>query len=227
MKKKWWQIFLSYFTDVYIERTGSELNKELDIILKEGRYQLVSANAVYSFEDKYHNFRTSFERMDWRLLNVKKVLVLGLGLGSVPQMLEKTFHKSFEYHLVEIDEVIIGLAQEFILSGLNSPMQIFHTDANVYLKVCNEKYDLIVMDIFEDNIVPAGFETRESLSMMKKLLADNGCLLYNRLNITQKDYDETKIFYDEVFMKQFPQAFFLELPTNIMLCSREDILISR
>jgi spermidine synthase len=169
----------------------------------------------------------SFEKMDWHLLNVEKVLVLGLGLGSVPQMLEKKFNKQFEYHLVEIDEVIIGLAQEYILTSLKSPMQIIHTDAMVYLNVCREKYDLIIMDIFEDNKVPKIFETKEAVSGMKNLLAKNGCLLYNRLNINDNDFEETKLFYESVFKNQFPDAYFLELPTNIMLCSRNDILMSR
>jgi len=223
MKKKWWQIILSYITDIYIERTGSEYNENLDVILKDGRYQLVAANAVYSFEDKYHNFRVCFERMKWSSMKIKKVLVLGLGLGSIPQMLEKNFHKKFEYHIVEIDEIIIGLANEYILYDLKSPLQIFHTDALVYLQVCREKYDLILMDIFEDSKVPESFETSAVLSSMKRLLNDMGCILFNRLNITEKDLEETKMYYEHIFSKQFVNAYFMELPSNIMLCSRNDI----
>lgn len=223
MKKKWWQVPLSYLTEIYIERTGSDHNEILDVILKEGRYQLVSKNAVYSFEDKYHNFRTCFERMNWEVLNVEKVLVLGLGLGSVPQMLETVFHKRFEYHLVEIDEVVIDLAHRYVLEHLGSPMQVFNTDALVFLEVTGEKYDLVIMDIFDDCVVPEAFQTAESLMKMKKLLKKNGLLLYNRLNVTEDDHDETFNYYNTVFIKQFRQAYLLEMPTNIMLCSRNDV----
>lgn len=223
MKKKWWQIPLSYITEIYIEQTGSDHNEILDVILKEGRFQLVTKNAVYSFEDKYHNFRTCFERMNWEILNVEKVLVLGLGLGSVPQMLETVFHKTYEYHLVEIDEVVIDLAYRYILEDLSSPMQVFNTDASVFLEVTMEKYDMIIMDIFDDCEVPESFQTAESLLKMKKLLKKNGLLLYNRLNVTEKDYDDTLEYYNTVFVKQFRQAYFFKLPTNIMLCSRNDI----
>jgi len=214
---------LSYITEIYIERTGSDYNETLDVILKQGRYQLVATNAVYSFEDKYHNFRTCFERMNWEMLNVEKVLVLGLGLGSVPQMLEKVFHKNFEYHLVEIDEIVIGLAHKYVLGGLESPMQIFNTDALIFLEVAGEKYDLIVMDIFDDCDVPESFQTGDVLFKMKKLLNRHGCLLFNRLSITEKDYDETKEYFNKIFIKQFKDAYFMELPTNVMLCSRNDI----
>ena len=142
---------------------------------------------MYSYEDKYINFRRSFEWIDWQHHSIDKVLVLGLGLGSVPQMLEQKFKQSFDYYAVEIDEKIIDLANRYVLAELKSPMQIFCTDALQFVKWTELEYDMIIMDVFDSDKVPKAFETIEFLEDCKNILTKDGFMLFNRLNIHQRD----------------------------------------
>lgn len=193
------------------------------MLLSDGRYQLCTSNAVYSYEDKYINFRTAFEWIRWETLKTDKVLLLGLGLGSVPQMLEKLFKRNFEYHAVEIDEKIIELANRYVLKKLDSPIQVFHTDGLHYVRLCQEKYDMIIMDIFENDKVPVAFETPEFLAKLADLLLPGGFILYNRLNIKEKDHEETLRYFEDVFIKQFPEASCSPIAGNYMLCSSKEV----
>ncbi|MEZ4907743.1 MAG: hypothetical protein R2771_08945 [Saprospiraceae bacterium] len=118
-------------------------------------------SAVYSYEDKYINFYNTFSKIDWDKLHIEKVLILGLGLASIPQMLEKNFKKQFEYHIVEIDSEIIRLAEEYILNDLTSQFFIYEMDAEIYIDITTEKFDMIIIDIFDNNTIPFKFETNE------------------------------------------------------------------
>jgi len=98
---------LSYITQQHMETIHSDYNEVLHVFLKNGRYQLCTANAIYSYGDKYDNFRRSFTQMDLAKMDIDTVLLLGFGLGSIPYMLEKTFQKRYSYTGIEIDESII------------------------------------------------------------------------------------------------------------------------
>ncbi len=225
MKKPLDKKLISYVKDVLVESTFSEYNEILEVYLSNGRFQLCTEKAIYSYEDKYVNFSETFKKIDWSKLFVKKVLVLGLGLASVPQMLEQVFRKKFEYHAVEIDDEIIRLADKYILDELESPIQIFEMDAEIFVDIATEKYDLIVVDIFDDAIVPPQFEDKSFLEKVKKLLNKNGVLLFNRLNTSKQTLGETLKYNSDIFKKIFPLSTPIYIKDNIVLCSDETILL--
>jgi spermidine synthase len=208
---------------VVLESTSSTYNRELHVLLSNGRYQLCTGNAVYSYEDKYVNFKTCFEWIDWSKHKIEEVLILGLGLASVPQMLEKSFKQNFNYHAVEIDEKIVDMANRYVLEHLSSPMQVFCTDALNFVKWSQTKYDMIVMDVFDNDTVPAAFETREFLEDCHSLLSDDGFLLFNRLNISEWDPEETAEYLSQVFLKVFPEGGSYEIEGNFILVSRKKV----
>ncbi|MGE5355253.1 MAG: spermidine synthase [Deltaproteobacteria bacterium] len=223
MKKPLAKKILSYFTDVLLESTSSDFNEVLEIYLSKGRFQLCTSGAIYSFEDKYINFFETFKKIDWKKVKIEKVLLLGLGLASVPQMLEKKFRKKFEFHLVEIDDEIIRLAHDYILNDLNSQFYIYEMDAEIFCEITEEKFDLIIIDIFENNKVPIKFETIEFLEKTKDMLSNEGVILYNRLNIDKETKETTTQFYHEIFEEVFPDSKEIFIKTNIILSNRKDI----
>ena len=107
MKKSFWINIASYFTDICLEKQECDFSDNLEVICRKGRFALCTENAVYSYDDLYYNFRGVFNKIDLNSLKVKDVLVLGLGLGSVPLLLEKIFKKNYTYTLVEIDPVVV------------------------------------------------------------------------------------------------------------------------
>ena len=226
MKKPFGKKALSFVKNVLLESTFSEYNPLLEVYLSQGRYQLCTSGAVYSYEDKYENFYNVFKKIDWDKLNIEKVLLMGLGLASVPQMLEQKFHKQFEYHAIEIDPEIIRLANKYILDELNSPLQIFEMDAEIFVDIVDELFDMIIIDIFDNNVVPEKFESHDFLSKTANLLAEDGIVLFNRLNIDDKSYQETMAYYEKTFKEIFPMAKSILIKDNIILCNRDDVFKS-
>ncbi len=220
MKQPWWKIWLSYLTEISIERTSSEWNEYLDVDLYKGRYMLSTENAIYSFDDLYSNFSNAFKKLNLEQHQISKVLVLGLGLGSIPYLLENTFKQQYNYTVVEIDEEVIHLANKYSLSQLKSPIEFLATDAYSYIFQSTEQFGLICMDIFLDDVVPSKFEEARFLQALKQRLSPNGVLLYNRLALTSADKKNALDFFEQKFKAVFPDAEYWDVGGNYMLIKR-------
>jgi spermidine synthase len=152
--------------------------------------------------------------------DIKKVLILGFGLGSIPVILEKQGH-DFHFTAIEIDEEVLYLANKYSLPDMSSNIELICADAYAFVMQCREQFDMICMDIFLDDTVPADFEKEEYLEALKALLNPGGILLYNRLAANRDDVKKTKIFFEERFLKIFPQGQFVDVGGNWMLFNQK------
>lgn len=214
-----WKKWLSYFMELHIESAPSEYNPHLYVSLVQGRFQLCTANAVYSYGDLYDNFVKGFNGVNIEKRNIKNVLILGFGLGSIPEILEK---RGLDYHYtaVEIDEEVLYLANQYTLPQLQSPIDLICADAFAWVNMCTEQYDLICMDVFLDDVVPEHLQQVEYLQQLKGLLAPNGLLMFNRLAATKEDIAETKSFFEQQFLSVFPGGRYLDVSGNWMLLNQ-------
>jgi len=219
-----WKKWLSYFKEIHLESTSSIHNPSLHVSLVEGRHQLSTDDAIYSFDDKYDNFAQAFEKVNWQKFEGQNVLLLGLGLASIPLLLEKTHNLDFDYTCVEIDEQVIFLAEKYILKDLKSHFEIISTDAGIYIDQCVQQYDLICMDIFENDTVPAQFETTSYLLQLKNLLTPTGVLMYNRLALTDRDKVLSKRFFDGEFKSVFSDGYLMDVRSNYILLNNKQYL---
>ncbi|MCO6475144.1 MAG: hypothetical protein J5I94_00915 [Phaeodactylibacter sp.] len=224
MKQPLWKRLLSYLFEWHIESAPSEINPHLYVSLRSGRYQLSTANAVYSYEDLYTNYLWAFEHVNLDALPNEEALVLGLGLGSIPLILEKKFHKQFHYTAVELDEAVVYLAGRYGLDGLSSPIDTACADAYAFMLQNEKQYGLICMDIFLDDVVPRPFESREFLEALKSALSPGGLLLYNRLADNDKDRRATQYFFERHFLSVFPHGAYLDVGGNWMLVNHRQAL---
>ena len=215
---------LSYISDISLEKSASAYNPYLEVLLVKGRHQLITKNAIYSFEDKYDNFRQTFQKLDWDKFKPQKVLVLGLGLGSVIYMLEKTFKKKLEFTAVEIDPEIIRLANKYSLSKINSSVEVIQTDGESFLNIDSRKYDLIIMDIFQNAKIPLRFNSLDFLELLGSKLNPKALLLYNRMNISKDDSLLNAKFIDNSRLI-FPNQEILEVKNNLILVSDKQFLL--
>lgn len=211
MNIPFWKKYLSYLFELHIESAPSKINPHLYVSLNKGRYQLSTANAIYSFADLYDNFSFAFQKIHLPHNN-SKVLLLGLGLGSIPYMLERNFNKNYQYTAIEIDENILYLASKYTLPYLTSSINMQCADALHFVNYCQESFDLICMDVFLDDVVPIQFEKMDFLAQLKSLLNPDGIILFNRLANTEADKIAANKFMN-IFMKIFPDGMYLE-PTG-------------
>ncbi|MEL6659280.1 MAG: fused MFS/spermidine synthase [Bacteroidota bacterium] len=221
-----WKIWLSYLTELHIESASSEYNPHLYVSLYKGRYQLSTANAVYSFGDLYTNFSRIFERWNWDKFSPNRVLLLGLGLGSIPVILETQHQRLCQFTAVEIDEEVVDLAYRYVLEDLESPIEMITTDAALVVpQLTPASFDLICVDIFDDDVVPAAFEETAFLEQAASLLRKGGVLLFNRLAANTADQETSIAFYENTFRKVFPESYCLDVGGNFMLVSNRRAIL--
>ena len=225
MNQPYWKKMLSYVHEFHIETAQSEYNRELYLMYKKGRYQLCTFNAVYSYEDKYSNFAGAFKAINLSKYQPKSVLILGLGMGSIPYILEQSHPSDYQFTAIEIDEAVIYLAEKYTLSKIHSPMEIICTDAMAFVDQCQQKFDMILVDLFVDDVVPNQFEQVDFLLKTKNLLSENGILISNRLGYTEKDKKDTIDFYNHTFLPVFPDGTFVLVKGNYMLLNDSCFLV--
>ena len=212
--KRW----LSYFTEQVLETAESEHNAYLHVSLVHGRLQLVAEDAIYSFGDYYLNFRKVFEQFNFGELPERaSVLVLGLGLGSIPELLEGYLKLDYEYVAVEIDPVIIELASAYSLPALASPVEVVQADALAFLQFDTRTFDLVCVDVFQDADIPAHILSEDFLLLLRETLNPGGALIYNRLADTPAHRREAEVYYERLFQPAFPGAAAVDTGGNYML----------
>lgn len=224
MKQPLWKRWLSYVKEVHIETTESEHNPFLHIVLRNGQYQLCTAHAIYSYGDLYDNFSKAFEQIDLDRLNIKNVLILGFGLGSIPLMLEKKFQKDYHYTAIEIDPEVLRLANTYILPDIQSSIEFQILDAHTYAMFSTEQFDMICMDVFLDDMVPTELEQDDFLHDLKDLLTEKGVLLFNKLAFQSKDKKEAEAFFQNHFKRVFTEGVYLDVQGNYILLNKATVL---
>ena len=213
-----WKKWLSYISPIQLEATTSAYNPELTVMLDRGRLQLLSGNAIYSWDDLYHNFTRAFAHLEPENYPYKDVLLLGLGLGSIPYILEKVHHCKYHYTAIEWDEAVSELADRYTFSRLKSSVEIVTADASVFVEICEETFDMVIIDLFEDNKTPEVFETPYFLDDCLRLLNPGGMLLVNRLSRTKADAVQSERYFEDVFKAALPDAYCIDTEGNYILC---------
>ncbi len=208
---------LSYINDQLIEQSESAYNPLLQVCMKRGRYMLKTENAIYSYADLYDNYSQSFERIEIKDLPIQDALILGIGLGSIPYMLENRFSRKYHYSVVEIDAEVLRLFKTYVLDELKSPFDIRLGDALYFESYFEQKFDLICVDVFTDVIVPAELETLDFLESLKDSLNPNGIILFNKLAASVPDKSEARLFFKNYFLKIFPNGKIMDTGTNYIL----------
>jgi len=105
-------------------------------------------------------------------------LVLGLGGGSIPRMLLAA-RSRIEVEAVEIDPVVVELAARYFGVGALPRFAINLEDAAVFLRRCNSKYGIVVVDTYVGERFPDHCATREFVEDVRKCLLDDGVLAVN------------------------------------------------
>ena len=125
----------------------------------------------------------------------KKILVVGLGGGSLVQFLLK-FYPECEIDVVELRERVISVAQNYFLLPENSDkLSIIHEDALPYVESLaqkqNKSYDIIMIDAF-DQWGPADInQDMQFVLNCQSLLNKNGVLSFNLWNRREDEYPAT------------------------------------
>jgi spermidine synthase len=206
--------------EVLIESAPSDINPHMYVSLSKGRMQLCTENAVYSYEDRYDNFRLLFEKINLSEQSFDRILLLGLGLGSVPLLIEMSEMPAREMTFVELDPQVIYLAEKYTLKQLAVPYTTYCADAEIFVKSHQAEYDLILSDIFLDDAIPDYFVSKDYVDELARLLHPQGLIIMNTLASTAEDKVISRAYFDQIFNQKFPTAVLHHVWENHMLLSR-------
>lgn len=148
------KIPLSYFFAI-VSTIRSVYNGDLRIVLFRGKKKLNTRDANYSYGSLHRIMRFALREADFR--GSEDILLLGLGAGSVIELIRNEFHLPNLLRAVDIDPVIIEIARkEFALDSYVNT-EILCQDAYTYVANTEDAYGLIIIDLFINNQVPLVF----------------------------------------------------------------------
>lgn len=129
-------------------------------------------------------------------LEVGKCLILGLGGGSLAELVNKYWPEA-ETTGVDIDPVMVELGKKYL--GMDDKkIKVVISDAFDFLTAYNQKpttYNLILIDLYRGDEFPEKFETENYIRLVKKLLTANGVVVFNRLYYDEKRTKAVKFMH--------------------------------
>ncbi len=104
------------------------------------------------------------------------MLILGMGTGTFASQCERYFYHS-DIEGVEIDEKITQLARDYF--ELPEDIPVAGYDGRAYLNAVDKKYDVIMVDAYQDITIPFQMSSVEFFAMVKEHLKDDGVMVVN------------------------------------------------
>ena len=129
-----------------------------------------------SGEEKYFTYVYRISDYVDSFPKTSKSLLIGLGGGSVAK---KLIEKGFEVDVCELDQRIADVAKKYFY--LSDKVNIKVDDGRHFIRTCEKKYDIIVLDMFKGEDPPNHVFTEESLTALKGMLNPNGIIFVNSL----------------------------------------------
>lgn len=108
----------------------------------------------------------------------KRVLVIGMGGGTFTRMVRKHV-KAARTDAVEIDPVVVEVAERYFSLEQDARTRVHVTDGAAFLASARTKYDVIFLDAYDGEDVPAHLATDAFFALVKQRLAPGGVAVMN------------------------------------------------
>jgi len=108
----------------------------------------------------------------------QSALVIGLGGGTIPSFLRK-HHPAMRIDVVDIDPVVVEVAKSHFGFREDDRMRAHVEDGRRFVEQSKTRYDLIFLDGFGTDSVPAHLTTREFLTAVRNILSARGVVVGN------------------------------------------------
>lgn len=136
----------------------------------------------------------------WLQPQPRRILVIGLGGGTLPGAFADLLPEAI-VDSVEIDPAVVKVASTYFGYKPGPRQRVHVIDGRQFVEEAakrNEQYDLIVLDAFDIDYIPAHLTTRQFLTTLRQLLSPDGVLAANTFS-SSRLYDSESATYAEVF----------------------------
>lgn len=202
MLKKW----LSYIIPINITSEKSDWSKTLEVTWANGELVLDSANTNYSYGSLQRILRIGLLKIGFkRIVKMNHILVLGVAGGSVIKTLNKEIGYKNKITGVEIDPNVIKIAKKYFELDSISNFDLTLGDAFEFILKTKHKYDLIIIDIFQDTTMPNFLFESYFVNRILEILEPKGIFLFNTMCLSAAD-DKRNTSYLNLFDRNLIQV---------------------
>lgn len=132
-----------------------------------------------------------------------KMLVLGMGTGTYARQCRK-YYPNMSTKGVEIDGDIIKLSREYF--DLSEDIEVVEYDGRAYLNADKNKYDVIMVDAYQDITIPFQMSSIEFFSLVAEHLEDDGVMVVN-MNMQTDEPDNICDYLEDTISAVFPNVY--------------------
>lgn len=197
------QKFLSYLVPINILKVKSDFSKTLEVTYNNGELVIDSLNTNYSYGSLQRILAKGLRFIGKeKIQKMNHILILGIAGGSVIKTLKNEFEYQNKITGVEIDPNIIDLANKYFQLDEIQNLEIIIADAFEFVLRSSTQYDLVIIDIFQDTVMPSFLFEKYFIEKIEDLTATNGYILFNTMILNdehQKRNDQYVLKYDDAF----------------------------
>lgn len=143
------------------------------------------------------------------------ILILGMGTGTYATQCSR-YYDDVVCIGVEIDEKITKLARQYF--ELTENVKVTTYDGRAYLNAINEKYDVIMVDAYQDITIPFQMSSIEFFTLVKEHLTPDGVMVVN-MNMRGSSEGNINQYLSDTISQVFDQVYTVDVggSTNRLL----------
>ena len=153
-----------------------------------------------------------------------RILILGMGTGTYATQCERYFEK-ISIEGVEIDEKITELSREYFQR--NGKENVTTYDGRAYLQSVKKKYDVIMIDAYQDITIPFQMSSVEFFRMVREHLSEDGVMVVN-MNMRGEKKGSLNEYLEDTIGQVFSEIYTVDVAgsTNreLVASGRNDML---
>jgi len=153
-------------------------NKRLSRVLySENRVAAESGLALDNNKELLFDYNQRFMEIISGVLP-KSILLIGGGAFTLPKAINERF-PNLSLDVVELDSELYQISKKYFGFKPNNKTRIYIQDGNEYIESTNKHYDLIIVDVFLNNIIPPSFQSEKFTKSLKTILTKDGIVAMN------------------------------------------------
>ncbi|MBX9888949.1 MAG: spermidine synthase [Flavobacteriaceae bacterium] len=189
---------VSFLFPLKIYTVKSAVSKSLEVTWVNGELVLDSENTNYSYGSLQRILKHGLQAIGFeKIRKMDHVLLLGVAGGSVFKTLVDDIKFSGKLTGVEIDSATIEIANQYFKLNEVPNLEIIIDDAFEYVLKTTAKYDLIVIDIFQDTNMPNFLFESFFTKRICFLLRNKGFVLFNTMILDNKSNERNKKYLSD------------------------------
>ena len=158
--------------------------------------------------------------------DAKKMLLVGLGGGSIPKKLNKEF-PNLEIDAIELDPEVIRIAKDHFNVKEHKNLRLHAQDGRLFLARTQQQYDIIMLDAYFTDAMPFHLATKQFFELAQKKLAPNGVVVANLISAVTGPSGKIARSFIRTQRQIFPQTYIFasRRPDNVSLETIQNVIV--